>query len=586
MGPQTPSRTSNGSRGATSYGDAGFSRFARMAFARHTGLGPEDYERPMVGICDTSSEINRCHTHFGPIIDALKRGVLMEGGVPMTFPTISLGEMFTSPTTMLYRNLAAMDTEEMISAQPMDSVILLGACDKTIPAQLMGAASADLPALQFSGGPMANGEYEGRTLGACSDCRGYWQEYRAGELAEEELDEINEALAPTAGHCMVMGSASTMAAVSEALGIMPAGTAAILATDNRRLAAAQEAGRQAVRLAERGTRPSEIMTELAFENAIRVLSAIGGSTNAVIHLTAIAGRLGIDLNLEDFDRLSRETPFIANLRPAGSYQMEEFSRAGGVPAVMSELSGLLHLDEPTVTGRSLGEETSGVRVSEVYRDVIYPAAEPLHADGGLAVLRGSLAPSGALIKPKAATPELLEHRGRAVVFDGLEDLERRVDDPGLEVEPDDVLVLRGAGPAGAPGMPEAGLIPIPKKLLKRGVRDMVRISDCRMSGTASGTIVLHAAPEAAVGGPLALVQTGDAVELSVEERRLDLLVEEAELDRRRAALSPPPLQTRGYARIHQEHVLQADEGCDLVFLRVAGPEGSGAQAGPGAARRG
>lgn len=557
-----------------------------MAFARHTGLGPEDYERPMVGICDTSSEINRCHTHFGPIIDALKRGVLMEGGVPMTFPTISLGEMFTSPTTMLYRNLAAMDTEEMISAQPMDSVILLGACDKTIPAQLMGAASADLPALQFSGGPMANGEYEGRTLGACSDCRGYWQEYRAGELAEEELDEINEALAPTAGHCMVMGSASTMAAVSEALGIMPAGTAAILATDNRRLAAAQEAGRQAVRLAERGTRPSEIMTELAFENAIRVLSAIGGSTNAVIHLTAIAGRLGIDLNLEDFDRLSRETPFIANLRPAGSYQMEEFSRAGGVPAVMSELSGLLHLDEPTVTGRSLGEETSGVRVSEVYRDVIYPAAEPLHADGGLAVLRGSLAPSGALIKPKAATPELLEHRGRAVVFDGLEDLERRVDDPGLEVEPDDVLVLRGAGPAGAPGMPEAGLIPIPKKLLKRGVRDMVRISDCRMSGTASGTIVLHAAPEAAVGGPLALVQTGDAVELSVEERRLDLLVEEAELDRRRAALSPPPLQTRGYARIHQEHVLQADEGCDLDFLRVAGPEGSGAQAGPGAARRG
>lgn len=557
-----------------------------MAFARHTGLGPEDYERPVVGICDTSSEINRCHTHFGPIIDALKRGVLMEGGIPMTFPTISLGEMFTSPTTMLYRNLAAMDTEEMISAQPMDSVILLGACDKTIPAQLMGAASADLPALQFSGGPMANGEYEGKTLGACSDCRSYWQEYRAGELAEEKLDEINGALAPTAGHCMVMGSASTMAAVSEALGIMPAGTAAILATDNRRLAAAQEAGRQAVRLAERGTRPSEIMTERAFGNAIRVLSAIGGSTNAVIHLTAIAGRLGIDLNLEDFDRLSRETPFIANLRPAGSYQMEEFARAGGVPAVMSELSGLLHLDEPTVTGKSLGEEISGVRVSEAYRDVIYPAAEPLHADGGLAVLRGSLAPSGALIKPKAATPKLLEHRGRAVVFDGLEDLERRVDDPDLDVEPDDVLVLRGAGPVGAPGMPEAGLIPIPKKLLQRGVRDMVRISDCRMSGTASGTIVLHAAPEAAVGGPLALVQTGDTVELSVEGRRLDLVVDEAELESRRAALTPPPMATRGYVRIHQEHVLQANEGCDLDFLRTAGPRGLGKKAGPEVSRHG
>lgn len=585
MGSQTPSRTSNGSRGATSYGDAGFSRFARMAFARHTGLGPEDYERPVVGICDTSSEINRCHTHFGPIIEALKRGVLMEGGIPMTFPTISLGEMFTSPTTMLYRNLAAMDTEEMISAQPMDSVILLGACDKTIPAQLMGAASADLPALQFSGGPMANGEYEGKKLGACSDCRGYWQEYRAGEVDEEELDKINEALAPTAGHCMVMGSASTMAAVSEALGIMPAGTAAILATDNRRLAAAQEAGRQAVRLAEKGPRPSEIMTERAFENAIRVLSAIGGSTNAVIHLTAIAGRLGIDLDLEDFDRLSSETPFIANLRPAGSYQMEEFAHAGGVPAVMAELSELLYLDEHTVTGRSLGEEVSGIRVSEVYRDVIYPVAEPLHLDGGLAVLRGSLAPSGALIKPKAATPELLEHRGRAVVFDGLEDLERRIDDPALEVEPDDVLVLRGTGPVGAPGMPEAGLIPIPKKLLQRGVRDMVRISDCRMSGTASGTIVLHAAPEATVGGPLALVRSGDTVALSLEYRRLDLLVDEGELERRKASLHPPRLEARGYTRIYQEHVLQADDGCDLDFLLADGPEVPGARNRAGATRR-
>ena len=555
----------------TSYGDAGFSRFIRMAFARHTGLGPEDYERPIIGICDTTSEINRCHTHFGPIIDALKRGILMEGGVPLTFPTISLGEIFTSPTTMLYRNLAAMDTEEMIRAQPMDAVVLLGACDKTIPAQLMGAASANVPALQFSGGPMANGEHEGKTLGACSDCRGYWQEYRAGEISDEELDRVNEALAPTAGHCMVMGSASTMAAVGEALGMMPSGTAAIPATDNRRLAAAQEAGRTSVRLAKRGTQPSEIMTRRAFENAIRVVTAIGGSTNAVIHLIAIAGRLGIKLSLEDFDRISRETPFIANLRPAGAYQMEEFFRAGGVPAVMCELSSLLHLDERTVTGRSLREDISSVRISEVYRDIIYPSEEPLHADGGLAVLRGSLSPSGALIKAKAATPELLEHCGRAIVFDGLTDLERRIDAPDLDVEPDDILVLRRTGPVGAPGMPESGLIPIPKKLLQRGVRDMVRISDGRMSGTASGTIVLHAAPEAAVGGPLALVETGDSIEISLEDRRLDLLVEEVEIDRRTAALKPLQFEIRGYARMYQEHVLQADEGCDLDFLRKTSP---------------
>lgn len=563
--------SANGNNGLTSYGDVGFSRFIRMAFARHTGLGPEDYERPVVGICDTRSEVNRCHTHFGPIVDALKRGVLMEGGVPLAFPTISLGEIFTSPTTMLYRNLAAMDTEEMIRAQPMDAVILLGACDKTIPAQLMGAASADVPALQFSGGPMANGEYEGRTLGACSDCRRYWQEYRAGEISEGELDRINEELAPTAGHCMVMGSASTMAAVSEALGIMPPGTAAIPATDNRRLAAAQQAGRLAVRLAERDTRPSQIMTRRAFENAIRVLAAVGGSTNAVIHLTAIAGRLGIELEPEDFERLSRTTPFIANLRPAGSYQMEEFFRAGGVPAAMEELRGLLHLNETTVTGKTIGDNISGIRVPEAYRDVIYPAGEPLHQDGGLAVLRGSLAPSGALIKPKAATPELLKHRGRAMVFDGLEDLEQRLEDPELDVEPDDVLVLRGVGPVGAPGMPEAGLIPIPKKLLRRGVRDMVRISDCRMSGTASGTIVLHAAPEAAVGGPLALIQTGDTVELDVEECRLDLLLDESELASRKVGWSPPRLELRGYARLYQEHVLQADRGCDLDFLQAVGP---------------
>lgn len=555
-------------RNLTSYGDAGFSRFIRMAFARHMGLRPEDYERPVIGICDTRSEVNRCHTHFGPIVEALKRGVLMQGGIPLAFPTISLGEIFTSPTTMLYRNLAAMDTEEMIRAQPLDAVILLGGCDKTIPAQLMGAASADVPAIQFSGGPMANGEYEGRTLGACSDCRYYWQEYRAGKLDEEELDKINASLAPTAGHCMVMGSASTMAVLSEALGMMPPGTAAIPATDNRRLAAAQDAGRLAVKLAGRGTRPSEIMTRGAFENAIRVLMAIGGSTNAVIHLVAIAGRLGIKLGLDEFGEAGKRTPLIANLRPAGEYQMEEFFRAGGAPALMNELSTLLNLDELTVTGETLGQNIEGAHVSPVYRHVIRTMENPLHDDGGLAVLRGNLAPDGAVIKPKAASPSLLKHRGRAVVFSGVEDLENRVNDPDLDVEATDILVLQNAGPVGAPGMPEAGLLPIPEKLLRQGVRDMVRISDCRMSGTASGTIVLHVAPEAAVGGNLALVRTGDEIKLDVAGRRLELLVDEKELEKRRSDWQPPPTAERGYTRLYQEHVTQADAGCDLDFLRT------------------
>lgn len=558
----------SGSR-LTSYGDAGFSEFVRRAFARHTGLGPEDYEKPVIGICDTTSEINRCHTHFGPIIEAVKRGILMEGGIPLGFPTISLGEMFTQPTTMLYRNLAAMDTEEMIRAQPVDGVVLLGGCDKTIPAQLMGAASADVPAIQFSGGPMANGEYEGEKLGACSDCRRYWQEYRAGEVSEERLDAINESLAPTAGHCMVMGTASTMAVVSEALGMMPPGAAAIPAIDNRRLAEAQKTGRLVVRLAERGTRPSEIMTENAFENAIRVLMAIGGSTNAVIHLVAIAGRLGIDLPLGLFDELGRKTPLIANIRPAGKYQMEEFFRAGGAPAVLKELSLMLHLTEFTVTGNTLGENIDAARVPDAYRDIIRPVDRALYADGGLAVLKGNLAPDGAVIKSKAATPSLMKHRGRAVVFCGVEDLQERVNDPDLEIEAGDIMILTDAGPVGAPGMPEAGLMPIPQKLLREGVRDMVRISDCRMSGTASGTIVLHVAPEAAVGGPLAFVRSGDEIELDVEERRLELLVSEEELDDRRAGWNPPSKAERGYVRLYQEHVLQADAGCDLDFLRKA-----------------
>ncbi len=562
----------------TSYGDAGFSRFIRMAFSRHMGLGPEDYNRPVVGICDTASEVNRCHAHFGPIVEALKRGVLMAGGIPLSFPTISLGEMFTSPTTMLYRNLAAMDTEEMVRAQPIDSVVLVGGCDKTVPAQLMGAASAGVPALQFTGGPMNNGEYRGRTLGACSDCRHYWQEYRAGKIGQQELDSINEALAPTAGHCMVMGSASTMAVVAEALGMMPPGAAAIPATDNRRLAAAQEAGRLAVRLAENGTEPAEIMGRNAFENAVRALAAVGGSTNAVIHLIAIAGRLGVELTLEDIDSICRSTPLIGNLRPAGSYQMEEFFRAGGVPALLKELSDLLHLNEPTVTGKTLGENIDGASVPDAHRDVLRTIEDPLYPEGGLAVLRGNLAPGGALIKSKSASRDLLKHRGRAIVFSSLEDLEERINDPDLDIDPSDVMVLRGAGPVGAPGMPEAGLLPIPEKLLERGVRDMVRISDCRMSGTASGTIVLHVVPESAVGGPLSLVRDGDEIELDVEARRLELMVGEEELRRRKRDASATPeashrLAPRGYPRLYQQHVLQADLGCDFDFLRGESTEG-------------
>ncbi|UTR11915.1 dihydroxy-acid dehydratase [Evansella sp. LMS18] len=550
-----------------SYGDEGFSKFLRKAFARHLGHSTEDFNKPVIGICNTQSEVNRCHSHFGPIVEAIKRGVLMEGGIPLEFPTISLGESFITPTTMLYRNLAAMDTEEMVKAQPLDGVVLIGGCDKMTPAQLMGAASADIPAIMFTGGPMGNGEYKGQTLGACSDCRFFWQEYRGGTINDEELEEINESLAPTAGHCMVMGSASTMAVASEALGMMLPGAAAIPATENKRLAAAQDTGKQIVKLVSENIVPSHIMTKNAFENAIRMLMAVGGSTNAVIHLVAIAGRLGIKLPMELFDRLGKETPFIANLRPAGKYQMQEFYYAGGAPAVMKELEELLHLDEITVTGKTVRENLKDVQVDEVYRDIIHTAKEPLHSGGGIAVLTGNLAPNGALIKPKAASKDLLQHKGRAVVFSSIQDMEEKVNDPELDVTGDDILILKNAGPVGAPGMPEAGMLPIPEKLLKQGVRDMVRISDCRMSGTAFGTVILHVSPEAAVGGPLAFVETGDVVEVDVEERKLQVNVSEEELNRRKEKWSPShTVAERGFTKLYQEHVLQADEGCDFDFL--------------------
>ncbi|MGP4078439.1 dihydroxy-acid dehydratase [Pseudalkalibacillus sp. R45] len=552
----------------TSYGDAGFSQFIRMAFSRHLGHDREDYEKPVIGICNTFSEINRCHSHVKPMVEAIKRGVILEGGTPLEFPTISVGEMFTSPTTMLYRNLVAMDTEEMITAQPIDGTVMIGGCDKMAPAQLMGAASADKPAILFTGGPMNNGEYKGKTLGACSDCRFFWQEYKAGTVDEEELNAINERLAPTAGHCMVMGSASTIAACAEAMGMMLPGGAATPATENERLRLAQETGRAIVRLVKAGIRPSDIMTRESFDNAIKILMAVGGSTNAVIHLIAIARRLGIDLSLNDFEKHSRTTPFLANMRPAGKYQMQDLYYAGGISAVLKELSPLLHMEELTVTGKTLRENLADVQMDQEYRDIIRPLEKPLHKEGGIAVLKGNLAPDGAIIKPKAATKDLLQHKGKAVVFTSLKDMKERLNDPDLDVTPDSVLVLQNAGPVGAPGMPEAGMIPIPEKLLKQGVRDMVRLSDCRMSGTAFGTVLLHVAPEAAIGGPIGLIQDGDWIELDVESRKLELLVSEEELELRRTNWKPPHFDdyTRGYPILYRQHVLQADKGCDFDFL--------------------
>ncbi|MFM9107390.1 MAG: IlvD/Edd family dehydratase [Chloroflexota bacterium] len=554
----------------TGYGDPGFSQFMRRAFAKGMGYTDADLQRPVVGICNSWSELNHCNRCLREVADAVKRGVWAAGGWPLEFPTISLGEIFLSPTAMLFRNLMAMDAEEMARAQPVDAVVFLANCDKTTPAYLMAAASADLPAMVVTGGPMLNGRWRGQDLGACTDCRRYWTEYRAGRISGDDLGELEQALFRSAGHCMVMGTASTMAAITEALGMTLPGGAAIPAADSGRLRFAEEAGRRAVALAGEDLRPSRIMTAGALDNAIRVLMAIGGSTNAVVHVLAIAGRLGIDLPLERFDEISRGTPLVASMRPAGAYQMQELFEAGGIPAVMRELLPLLDGEAMTVTGRTVAENLAGTPRSG-RPEVVATLSEPFAPEGGLAILRGNLAPRGAVIKHAAATPELLRHRGRAVVFTSLEDMTRRVNDPDLDVRPEDVLVLQGAGPVGGPGMPEAGMIPIPRKLLEQGVRDMVRVSDARMSGTAYGTVVLHVAPEAAAGGPLAAARDGDLIDLDVAARRIDLLVDEAEIARRLAAWTPPaadPLERRGWRWLNARHVLQADQGCDLDFLRA------------------
>ena len=556
-------------RGLTHYGDSGFAWFLRRSFAASMGYTDKALERPLVGIADTASGFNNCHRTVPELVAAVSRGVAMAGGLPIPFPTISLGEPYLAPTSMLFRNLMAMDSEEMIRAQPMDAVVLIGGCDKTVPAQLMAAASANLPAIQLVTGPMMTGSWRGERLGACTDCRRQWGRYRAGELDESQIAEAGRELSTTAGTCMVMGTASTMALTCEALGMMLPGGAAVPAVHAERLRAAEHTGARAVALAAEGLAPDRIMTPAAFANALRVLLATGGSTNGLVHLAAIAGRRGIALDLDRFDAMSRETPVLVDLKPSGAHYMEDLHKAGGLAPILRELAPLLDLDCLTVTGRTLGEELAAAPAPWP-QSVVRPRGDPLHAEGGLVVLRGNLAPDGAIVKQSAATPELLTHEGRAVVFDSLEDMAERIDSPDLEVADDDVLVLRNAGPKGAPGMPESGYVPIPRKLARRGVKDMLRISDARMSGTAFGAVVLHIAPEAAVGGPLALVESGDRIRLDVAARRLDLLVDDSTLAARRAAWTPPPPHPgaeRGWLNLYLREVEQADKGCDLAFLK-------------------
>jgi dihydroxy-acid dehydratase len=553
--------------GLTNYGDRDFARYLRRSFAASMGYTRKTLDRPVIGIADSGSGYNNCHRHFPELIEAVKRGVMLAGGLPVVFPTISLGEAFLNPTSMKFRNLMSMDVEEMVRAQPMDSVVLVGGCDKTVPAQLMGAMSAGKPAIQLVAGPMMTGRYEGEKLGACTDCRRYWARHRAGEVSSVKIQSIESNLATTAGTCAVMGTASTMACISEAMGLILPGTAAIPAVHADRLRAAEETGRHAVELALAGLAPERFITAKSVENGLRMLLAISGSTNALIHLTAIAGRAGVKVTLEQLNRLSETTPVLVDLKPTGDHYMEDFHAAGGVPAVLRELQDLLHLDCPTVSGMTIGEI---IEAAPAWKDtrVIRDRATPLSPTGGLLGLKGTLAPNGALIKRAAADSRLFEHEGRAVVFQDLEDLAKRIDAPDLDVRAEDILVLRNAGPKAA-GMPEAGYLPIPSKLAKQGVKDMLRISDARMSGTAYGTVVLHVSPEAAEGGPLALVRDGDRIRLSVSQQRLDLLVDERELAQRRAALPEKKRAAgRGYSGLYQQHVLQAEDGCDFDFLRA------------------
>jgi dihydroxy-acid dehydratase len=555
-------------RGLTDYGDRDFSRYLRRSFALSMGYSRAQLDKAVIGIAYTASDFNNCHRHFPELLAAVKRGVLAAGALPLEFPTISLGEVFLTPTSLKYRNLMAIDTEEMIRAQPMDAVVLMGGCDKTVPAQLMGAVSAARPAIMLVGGPMMTGRHRGERLGACTDCRRFWARYRAGAIDADEIAEVEGQLAVTAGTCAVMGTASTMACLTEALGMSLPGTAAIPAVHADRLRAAEATGAAAVKLIGSKLTPATIINEKSVANALRVLLAIGGSTNAVIHLTAIAGRAGVKVSLDQLNALSETTPVLVNLKPVGNGYMEDFYAAGAMGALLRELRSLLHLDVMTVTGETLGERLTGDTGGYVDRSIIAPLDQPLEPNGGLVALFGNLAPRGAVLKRSAADAKLFEHEGRAVVFASLADLAARIDDPALDVEPQDILVLQNAGPHAPASMPEAGYLPIPKKLAQRGVKDMIRISDARMSGTAFGTIVLHVTPDAASGGPLGLVKNGDRIRLSVRNRSIELVVDDAELKKRAAAApAKSAIPERGYAKLFAEQILGADEGCDFEFLR-------------------
>jgi len=541
------------------------SRTLQMGFAR------EDYAgKPLIAIINTWSDINPCHTHFRQRAEEVKRGVWQAGGFPVEMPAISLSEPFQKPSTMMYRNLLALETEELLRSYPVDGCILMGGCDKTTPALIMGALSMNLPAVFMPAGPMLRGNWRGNTLGSGSDSWKYWAELRAGNIDEQAWSEIEEGIARSAGHCMTMGTASTMTSLAETLGLSLPGSASIPAVDANHSRMAEMSGRRVVEMVWEDLKPRDILTTASFDNAIAVLMALGGSTNAIVHLVAMAGRAGITLDLDRFDAISSKVPLLANLRPSGKYLMEDFYYAGGLRALQAELKEHLDLSQRTVSGKTLGENIASVK--SYSHEVIAPVSQPVQRSGGLAVLRGNLAPDGAVIKPTAADPKLLKHTGKAVVFDDYNDMAARIDDENLDVDASSVLVLRNAGPLGGPGMPEWGMLPIPKKLLKQGVRDMVRISDARMSGTSYGACVLHVAPESFVGGPLALVKSGDLIELDVPGRRLDLKVSAEELARRRAAwTAPKPKYQRGYGAIFSEHITQANEGCDFRFLEGTAP---------------
>ena len=549
----------------TSYGDPEFSRYVRRAFFASMGLDRHDMDRPVVGIIDTSSDFTPCHRDMPAVVDAVKRGILEGGALPLVCPTLSLGETIISPTAMLFRNLLAMETEEAIRAYPMDSVVLVGGCDKTVPAQIMAAASANIPCVSVVTGPMRTGQWKGRRLGACTDCRGFWAQHRAAELTSFEIQDVERALCPTGGTCMVMGTASTMACLVETLGLMLPGGATPPSGSGDRLRNAVASGRTAARLATVPIRPADILTRAGLENAIRVLIALGGSTNAIIHLTAIARRAGLPIGLPDFDRISREVPLLVNCKPSGEFWLEDLHGAGGVPVLLKSLAAMLDLSVRNVAGETLEQRLDEINPPADWQQMIRPLDDPLGPSGSLAILHGSLAPDGAVLKAAAATESLFTHRGPAVVFESPDDAVLRIDDPSLAITSDHVMVLRNAGPIAA-GMPEAGSLPIPRYLAEAGVRDMVRVSDGRMSGTAFGTVVLHCSPESAAGGPLAMVRDGDPIELNVAQRRIDLHVDQQELARRRTDFASPPIPSRGWRRLYAQHVQHAHLGADLDFM--------------------